>query len=150
METLDIIDDFHGVYRYLSNFWEHPVEFQGVIYPSNEHAFVAAKTTDQTIREVIREAKTPGQVKRMGRNLVLRPDWENIKVMVMLDLCKTKFAPGTALASKLLATGDAFLIEGNTWGDRVWGTVNGEGCNYLGKILMKVRAELRGERFDIY
>lgn len=33
--------------------------------------------------------------------------------------------------------------EGNTWGDRVWGTVNGVGANQLGIILMKIRDEIR-------
>ena len=45
--------------------------------------------------------------------------------------------------AKLLATGDAQLEEGNTWGDRIWGVYQGQGDNRLGKILMKVREELR-------
>lgn len=150
MDNVDIIDNFHGKHYYLSNFYEHPVEFQGVIYPTNEHAFQAAKTLDRVSRLVVRDAKTPGQSKGLGRRLVLRPDWEQVKVMIMLDICREKFKKGSVLALRLFDTGDALLVEGNTWGDRVWGTVNGEGTNYLGKILMKVRAELRGERFDIY
>jgi len=47
------------------------------------------------------------------------------------------------LKAKLLATGDAELIEGNHWGDIVWGVCRGKGENRLGKILMKVREELR-------
>jgi predicted NAD-dependent protein-ADP-ribosyltransferase YbiA (DUF1768 family) len=35
------------------------------------------------------------------------------------------------------------LIEGNTWGDKFWGQVKGEGANYLGRLLMKVREELQ-------
>ena len=42
----------------------------------------------------------------------------------------------------LIATGDAYLEKENTWGDRVWGTVNGQGANNLGRILMDVRDEL--------
>lgn len=38
--------------------------------------------------------------------------------------------------------GDAELIEGNTWGDRIWGVCDGVGENRLGKILMRVRAEM--------
>lgn len=33
----------------------------------------------------------------------------------------------------------------NTWGDKVWGVCNGEGENRLGKILMRIRSEIREE-----
>ena len=33
-------------------------------------------------------------------------------------------------------------IEGNTWNDTFWGVCNGQGQNWLGKILMLVRSEL--------
>lgn len=56
---------------------------------------------------------------------------------------RAKFTQNTELAGKLLATGDTYLEEGNTWGDRVWGTVNGIGANQLGIILMKIRDEIR-------
>ena len=63
----------------------------------------------------------------------------------MYELCKAKFTQNEDLKEKLLATGNDILEEGNTWGDRVWGTVNGVGENRLGKILMRVREELRNE-----
>jgi predicted NAD-dependent protein-ADP-ribosyltransferase YbiA (DUF1768 family) len=46
----------------------------------------------------------------------------------------------------LIDTGDQELIEGNWWGDVIWGVCNGKGENHLGKILMEVRKELKGER----
>ena len=64
----------------------------------------------------------------------------------MKDIVRAKFSQNEELAKKLLATNDEYLIEGNTWGDRFWGTVNGEGRNQLGIILMQVRDELRAER----
>lgn len=63
----------------------------------------------------------------------------------MYEICKAKFTQNEDLKEKLLATGNNILEEGNTWGDRVWGTVNGVGENRLGKILMRVREELRNE-----
>lgn len=49
------------------------------------------------------------------------------------------------LREKLLQTCCCPLFEGNTWGDRYWGTVNGYGENHLGIILMDIRAKLRQE-----
>ena len=73
----------------------------------------------------------------------LRHDWEKVKFDIMYEICKAKFSQNAELKDKLLATGDEYLEEGNTWGDRIWGTVNGKGQNNLGKILMRVREELR-------
>ncbi len=63
----------------------------------------------------------------------------------MLTLIRQKFQRFD-LQEKLLVTGNAYLEEGNTWGDRIWGTVNGEGENRLGKILMQVRQEIQKEK----
>jgi ribA/ribD-fused uncharacterized protein len=85
---------------------------------------------------------TPGKAKRAGRNLQLRHDWEKVKYDVMLDIVFAKFYQHPELAAKLLATGDAELIEGNWWNDTTWGVCNGVGSNWLGRILMMVRARL--------
>lgn len=111
------------------------------MYPSVEHAYVAAKTTDERLRQEIAQISTPGRVKRAGRALVLRPDWDKIKFSIMLELVTIKFQD-PALAAMLKATGDAHLIEGNTWNDTYWGVCNGRGENMLGKILMYVRSTL--------
>lgn len=57
-----------------------------------------------------------------------RPDWEDVKVDIMLGLLRQKFQH-PELGAKLLATGDAYLVEGNTWGDTFWGVFNGKGQN---------------------
>lgn len=63
----------------------------------------------------------------------------------MYEICKAKFSQNEELRNRLIETGDEHLEEGNTWGDRIWGTVNGIGENRLGKILMRVREKLKGE-----
>ncbi len=141
------IDSFQGEYRWLSNFWLVTVKYDGQYYDSVEHAYVAAKTTDPVIRRMIALTEKPGKVKRFGKTMHVRPDWESIKVEVMHDLLRQKFRY-TRLKGLLLATGFVELIEGNTWGDTFWGVCNGEGQNMLGKLLMDVRAELRIEVFD--
>jgi predicted NAD-dependent protein-ADP-ribosyltransferase YbiA (DUF1768 family) len=78
----------------------------------------------------------------MGRSVKLRPDWESIKLDVMETAVRIKFTD-PELAAKLIATGDEELIEGNWWNDTFWGVCNGVGENHLGKILMKVRADIK-------
>jgi predicted NAD-dependent protein-ADP-ribosyltransferase YbiA (DUF1768 family) len=66
-----------------------------------------------------------------------------MKLTVMETCVRYKFSQNTDLRAELIATGDAYLEEGNSWNDRYWGVCDGQGENHLGKILMKVRAELR-------
>ena len=61
----------------------------------------------------------------------------------MWRICYCKFAHNDDLKEKLLATGDAELIEGNTWNDTYWGVCRGKGKNHLGKIIMEVREALK-------
>lgn len=137
------IDSFQGPYRFLSNFYPADVEFEGITYPTVEHAYQSAKTLDMNERRRIAQIAAPGDAKRAGRALPLRPDWEQVKFDVMEQCVRYKFAHHTYLASQLLATGDAYLEEGNTWGDQIWGVYQGKGANHLGLILMKIRDELR-------
>lgn len=138
-----MIKEFQGQYRFLSNFWYANVVFDGLVYPSVEHAYVAAKTLDVNQRSKFTDpAIKPGQVKQMGRRLKLRDDWEQVKLRIMEDLMRQKFSI-SPLKEMLLMTGNQELIEGNRWGDTFWGVCNGKGQNHLGKILMKVRSELQ-------
>lgn len=139
-----MIDHFHGKNRFLSNFYPVVVEFESVRYPSVEHAYQAAKTPDTTKRWLfsIANALTAGDAKRVGKNLVRRPDWEQVKLDVMTELVRKKFGRQD-MARCLLLTGDEELIESNTWGDCFWGICGGRGDNHLGKILMMVRDELK-------
>ena len=144
-----MIREFQGEYRWLSNFWPCRVVLDGAVYPSVEHAYQAAKTTDPAERARIRVCATPGEAKRMGRTVKVRPDWDQVKVEVMRGLLQQKFAQ-EPFRSKLLATGGEELVEGNRWHDRFWGRCvcpkcGGTGQNWLGRLIMEVRAELRTE-----
>lgn len=146
---MDRISEFQGAHRFLSNFWPAPVEMDDEIYPSVEHAYQAAKTLDHQARAVI-TAGTAGEAKRASRYFVLRSDWSGVREEIMLRLVRQKFSH-LALKVKLLATGDAELVEGNRWGDDFWGVDlrTGKGENRLGKILMQVRSELGADaRFE--
>jgi len=69
----------------------------------------------------------------------------------MLEVLRRKFLHAE-LAQKLVATGDRYLVEGNTWGDTFWGmaTKDGklEGDNVLGDCLMQVRKEIKAGWVD--
>ncbi len=127
--------------RYLSNFYRSEVELDGIMYPSVENAYQASKTFDQQVRECMSTCK-PSESKRLGNAVKLRSDWESVKISIMESLVRQKFTRHLHLRQLLLAT-DGLLVEGNWWNDTFWGVCKGVGENNLGKILMKVREELR-------
>jgi len=139
--TTTIINKFSGKSRFLSNFTSVEVLLDGVKYPSVEAAYQAAKTLDAHKRAPFKTAAA-ADAKKMGRRLPLRPDWEQVKLGIMEGLLRQKFRQ-EPFKTQLKATGTAELIEGNYWGDTYWGTCQGVGENHLGKLLMKIRKELR-------
>lgn len=143
--TDSAINGFFEDYFFLSNFYEAPVWFEGIYYPSTENAYQAAKSVDLEIRRFHFVNCSPAISKKNGKQIVIRKDWEEIKYSVMLRIVTEKFASTPELAEKLLATGDRILTETNHWGDKIWGVdyKTLEGTNWLGKILMHVRSSLR-------
>lgn len=153
-----MINSFSGRWSFLSNFYPCDIVYQGITYPSTEHYYVAMKINDsQTIngqfyskidvRELISKISTPGQVKRFGRSLKLRSDWDQIRLKVMEWCLREKFK-NDALSEMLINTGDEELIEGNYWHDNYFGSCTcskcgGKGENHLGRILMKIRDEIK-------
>jgi hypothetical protein len=138
-----MINEFQDEYRFLSNFYYSKILYEGIEYPSVEHAFQAAKTLDKELRLFMSKMKSCNDVKGYGRKVDLREDWEQVKLQVMYDLVKIKFTSNNYLKQKLIETENEELIEGNYWNDFYWGICNGKGENHLGKILMKVRKELQ-------
>jgi len=134
---------FRGEYEFLSNFFEIPIEYNGLYYLNSEAAFQAQKCCSEEEKLTFMTCAA-SKAKRKGRQVVLRPDWENVKLQLMEEIVRAKFCQNPGLAAKLLATGDRVLIEGNTWHDMFWGVDlnSGKGENHLGRILMKVRMEL--------
>ena len=140
-----MIDKFHGEHRWLSNFWPAPVYWAGLLHKTVEHAYQAAKSTDDNERAIIWIAATPGVAKKLGKKLKhVDPNWDNRKRAVMENLLVQKFSKDP-LRQMLLDTGTEELVEGNTWGDTFWGVCDGVGENHLGKLLMKIRNEIRKE-----
>lgn len=137
-----MIDRFVGEYAFLSNFFEFPVYYSGILYQNSEAAFQAQKTLDPKERKNF-STLNPSEAKKKGRHVALRDDWEYVKNDIMFDVVLSKFVTNPVLKKMLLDTGNEELVEGNTWNDTYWGVCNGEGQNRLGKILMKVRSLLK-------
>ena len=125
-----MISSFTGQYSFLSNFY---------IEPDGTHVEgeYQAQKSDPPAEYLLK--MPPGQAKRVGKTLKLRPDWDLVKVETMKLLVWQKFVDHPDLASKLHATRGHVLVEGNSWGDTFWGKCGGVGENQLGRILMWVR-----------
>jgi len=140
---------FFGEYRFLSNFHLCEIVYKGITFPSTEHAFQADKATNEELRQYIADLPTCRAAKKAGGTIDLRAHWETDKIQVMIDITRIKYQI-PELKEKLLATGQAYLEETNTWNDKFWGVCNGVGQNQLGKTLMQVRYELRWIGQDKY
>lgn len=152
---------FEGRFRFLSNFHPCQIEHQGIKYPSVEHFYIAMKVTDEQLidgryitpgdfREMIAKIKEPGLAKKIGKKVKLRKDWDSKKLEFMNWAVREKFKDDK-LKQLLLETNNKELIEGNSWHDNFYGQCSCDKCkdkgkNHLGKILMQVRDELRGQK----
>jgi len=147
-DTENVIDNFRGEYRFLSNFDIGPKDYEinldGEIYKTVEAAYQAAKTFDKLKRKLIQDAPTPGKAKKLGQEVSIRKDWESIKLQVMYDCLIQKFSY-PYFKELLLSTYPKVLIEGNTWNDTFYGVCNGIGQNNLGKLLMAIREKFINE-----
>lgn len=141
-DSRDFIGFFTHEHRWLSNFHECEIYYEGIIYPTTEHAYQAAKSLDPSIRSKVARLATPAEAKKYSRTMVVRDDWKEVNMKIMYDLNYYKFTMYKDLKDKLLETGNMQLEEGNWWGDTFWGICDGKGENHLGKILMQVRKDI--------
>ena len=129
-------------YGWLSNFERSEEMVDGIIYQTNEHYYQSEKAVSKDIKEWIINAPSPYLAMKAGRSLrekELYPGWNDVKFYVMYVGLVAKFTQNPVLKEKLLNTGSANLHEDSP-DDLIWG-VKGE--DRLGKLLMKVREELR-------
>lgn len=148
---MNVISRFRGEYEFLSNFSHSLFGFEGIIYPTVEHAYQERKTLDPERRKMIRNAPTPMKAAEIGRSkdTVIVEGWlEGEKARTMEILVSEKFLQNDDLMKKLLYTGNAILIEGNYWHDNYFGVCSCKNChesdiqpqNILGEILMNIRS----------
>ena len=137
------IRSFRGEHAFLSSFYPALITIEtqwGTFeFPTAEHAFQAAKSLDPNVWALMARMTTPGLAKKFGSRLILRPDWDQVKVRIMTEIVILKFNQHPYLMKMLQDTAPRELIEENTWGDTFWGVCDKKGENYLGKILMHIR-----------
>lgn len=132
-------------YGAFSAWSRHGFELDGKIWPTLEHYFQAQKYTGTDFEERVRQATTPREAKRMGRDRSwpMRPDWDGARDEVMLRGARRKFETHDDIRALLLSTGDEKLVE-KSRDDYYWGCgADGSGRNQLGRTLMAVRQTLR-------
>lgn len=143
-----MIKEFQGEFRWLSNFVSANIELDGIKYASVEHAYMSAKSDDPEWKAFCADAKNkPGEVKRKSKTIQVKSNWNDVKLSVMENCVRQKFNQ-EPYKTKLLATGNIHIQEGNTWKDTFWGIdlKTGNGFNNLGKLIMKIRTELTSEK----
>jgi ribA/ribD-fused uncharacterized protein len=132
-------------YGAFSNLFLRPIEFEGRIFPTSEHAYQAGKASKPAVREWILSAPTPALVAMAAHGLYVWdvvPNWAQIKLDRMRNVLRAKFDQHADLRELLLSTGNTRLVEAGTVNsavNRLWGEVNGKGKNMLGVMLMELR-----------
>ena len=138
-----MIKEFRWEYAWLSNFASVPILLDGIQYPSVEHAYLSAKSKDDAWKKLCASNISAGQVKQKSYSIIIRADWERIRLDVMRECLGQKFSQNP-YKRLLICTGDEHIQEGNNWNDRFWGVClkTNKGENNLGKLIMEIRATL--------
>ena len=138
-----MIKEFREKCNWLSNFASVPITLDGIQYPSVEHAYMSAKSKDAAWKELCASNIFPGTLKQKSHHIIIRADWERIRINVMRECLVQKFSQNP-YKRLLIDTGDEYIQEGNNWNDRFWGVClkTNKGENNLGKLIMEIRATL--------
>ena len=137
-----MINNFKGRYSFLNTFSESNFYYDGLLFHNAECAFQSAKCRFEKDKRMFCHM-SPREAKNVGNRVSLRPGWDNMKYQIMKDINYCKFSQNPDLKRKLLKTGNEYLEFANNHGNSEWGTINGVGRNWLGKILMEIREELK-------
>lgn len=134
---------FQSEHAWLSNFFPCKIEIDGERFVSAEQAYQFTKASrlgDPNLATMISRTKKPSRAKKLGGGLEHHPDWDAQKIDVMRTIMEEKFMQNPYLwivdsywAAK--ATLNSKSLKNGTW----------QGANFMGKILMEIRSDLRRE-----
>lgn len=130
----------------LSPFSAHEVVVDGLVFKTVEHGYHALRIKPGPERDEIMQQTSPMNAWRAGQKYknnpdLLVPDYD--KYQIMEKLSRAKLEQHNDVRAVLLATGTRKLLKVYDT-DYYWGTaVDGSGENQMGKLWMKLRAELK-------
>lgn len=136
---------YEGTRYFLSNFSSFRVQWRGIDWMTSEHAYQAAKFRDPEIIEQIKNAISAHEAKKIAQAHKDREikNWSEIKIAVMEEILRAKLAQHLYIQRKLLESGHREIVE-NSPTDSFWGRgPDWKGKNFLGKLWMKLRAEMQ-------
>ena len=145
-----MIREFQDQYRWLSNFAPVPIQLEGIVYASVEHAYQSAKSEKVNWKAFCSDPETlAGDVKRESRKIQVSENFNNIKLAIMKQCLVQKFNQ-EPYKTKLLGTGTLYIQEGNRWNDTYWGVClkTNKGQNNLGKLIMLIRENIKVDAND--
>jgi hypothetical protein len=125
--------------------------FDGLVFPTAEHAYQFGKPRKPEVREWLMAAPSPSLLAMAAHGLYawdISPGWSQGRRDRMRRVVESKFRQCHDYANILLSTSDSRIVECATVDNEVnrrWGEVNGKGQNWLGLILMEVRDSLRAD-----
>lgn len=130
----------------LNNFSAHAIEIDGIVYPTAEHAYQAAKCTDPQGKAEVIAARSPLMTKQISNDKYKSakdPNWDDIKLGIMENILRIKLSQHPEVRESLLATGSEEIAEDSPV-DYFWGRgKDGAGQNQLGKLWMRLRDEIK-------
>jgi ribA/ribD-fused uncharacterized protein len=133
----------------LRNEYPADIEIDRATYPTVVHAYWALAVTGPALAEQIRTADRPYDARKLAEEATIREDWPAIRLAVMARLLRAKFTQHAALASTLLATGDA-RIEYTGLDSWFWlAGRDHRGRNWTGRLLEVIRSEIAAKRAGI-
>jgi ribA/ribD-fused uncharacterized protein len=128
----------------LSPFSAHEIEIDGETFKTVEHAYQALRIKDGPERESVKGQRSPMDAWREGQKYKNNPNLSTAfdKYALMEKLFRAKLVQHRDVKEVLLETGDRELLKVYDT-DYYWGTgKDGTGENQMGKLWMKLRAEL--------
>jgi predicted NAD-dependent protein-ADP-ribosyltransferase YbiA (DUF1768 family) len=128
-----------GKYTALTNSYPSRIVVEGILYPTLDHAFQAAKFTDTETKVLISRAKLT-DIPNIVEQGFTRPNWQEIRLATMYQLMRLKFESNPVLATLLQDTGNDTLVFPQPIRR---GRQRRRRRDKRGATLMKVRGELR-------
>ena len=136
-----------GEYGYMANYSNHGFYINDIFYKTVEHYYQSEKYSDNKIKQKIINAPTPKEASIIGRdrNNIRKKDFKLIKNDVMYRGIYEKFIQNKQIMYKLIETRNKTIVE-KTVDEYYWGIGKDDsGSNNIGKILMRVRENIKNE-----